>query len=325
MRNHTPGRLRVAFFGSPEFAVPTLRALIADDVFEVVLVVTQGAKGPSPVELAAIEASVPTYKPESLKDSAAREPIVSSAPDLFVVAAFGLIFRRSTLSVPRHGAINVHPSLLPKYRGASPMPAAIASGDRMTGVSLMVMDSGIDTGAVVSIETVAITDDDTTETLGRRLGAIGAEQVVRDIPRWLSGELIAVPQPTAGASLTRTLSKRDGWLDWRRPAIELERQVRAMWPWPRAWTTVDDSTIQVHHAQVAAESAVGLEPGSVLPLRKRIVVACGSGALELLVVEPAGRKRMTASAYLNGLRHPLLRLGGGRDDEDFRPLVTTIS
>jgi methionyl-tRNA formyltransferase len=161
--------VRVVFFGSPEFAVPILRALEADERFDIRLVVTQGVKRPSPVERAAIALGLPVYKPESLRGAAARAPLEDADADVFVVAAFGLIFRRSTLALPRLGCVNVHPSLLPRYRGASPIPAAIAACDTETGVSLMLMDTGIDTGAVISQSRLAIDATDTTESLAARL------------------------------------------------------------------------------------------------------------------------------------------------------------
>ncbi len=316
--------MRVVYFGSPEFAVPALRALAADDAFEVALVVTQGAKGASPVEIAANELGLPVYKPETLRDPASREPLSRSDADLFVVAAFGLIFGRKTLEIPRLGAINVHPSLLPKYRGASPIMAAIESGDEVTGVSLMVMDSGIDTGAVVSVEQVVVADDDTTSSLGQRLAEVAAWQAVRDIPRWANDELQAEPQPLTGASLTRPLTKADGWIDWTRHAVEIERHVRAMWPWPRAWTSVAESTIQIHEARVVDGNDLAIEPGTVISRRKQIVVACGTGALEVLTVEPAARRAMTAAAYLNGLRQPLTRLGDPAVAPAREPLIVPL-
>ena len=300
--------MRVVFFGSPQFAVPTLKALASERGFEIALVVTQAAKGESPVEQIAKRLDLPIYKPATLRDAASREPLAACDADLFVVAAFGLIFGRRTLEIPRLGSINIHPSLLPRYRGASPISAAIAAGDEETGVSLMVMDAGIDTGDVVSMERAQITADDTTESLGRRLAELGASQAARDIPLWATGALLASPQEIAGASLTRPLAKSDGWIDWSRPAKEIERHIRAMWPWPRAWTTVDGTQLQVHHA-AAVDSATPHEPGAVLRDKRRLVVATGDSALELLVVEPAGRRAMTAAAYLNGLRRPLTRLG----------------
>jgi methionyl-tRNA formyltransferase len=316
--------LRVVFFGSPEFAVPTLQSLAASPEFEVALVVTQAAKGTSPVEVVAERLGLPVYKPPTLRNYASRQPLISAEPDLFVVAAFGLIFRQRTLDIPRFGSINVHPSLLPKYRGASPIVAAIASGDRETGVALMVMDAGIDTGAVVSQERALVADDDTSESLSGRLASIGAEMVMRDIPRWVTGVLVATPQQGSPASLTRTLTKADGWIDWTRSAAEIERQIRAMWPWPRAWTTIDGSPIQVHGAKVVAVEHGIYEPGVVVSARRTLIVACGDNALEIQTVEPAGRRTMAASAYLNGLRAPIVRLGDAGAPEPLPPLIVPV-
>lgn len=317
--------MRTVFLGSPNFAVPILEALADSPAFEVVLVGTQGAKGPSPVENAANRRGLPVYRPATLRDAVSREPLVAAKADLFVVAAFGLILRQRTLDIPRLGAVNIHPSLLPKYRGASPIPATILSGDQETGVSLMIMDAGIDTGAVISVERAVVADDDTTESLGQRLAGIAASQAVRDIPRWAKGALRAIPQATHGASLTRTLAKADGLIDWHLPAEVIERRVRAMWPWPRAWTTTDGTLLQVHRATVVADDQANQAPGQVMASRKRIVVACGVGALELETIEPAGRKTMSAQAYLNGRRTPLERLGETVGVRRQPPLVTPIA
>ena len=317
--------LRVVYFGSPDFAVPILESLAASPAFDVALVVTQGAKGPSPVERAAAKFSLPVHKPTTLRDPESLRPLVRADADLFVVAAFGLIFRQRTLDIPRLGAINVHPSLLPRYRGASPVVAAIAAGDEETGVSLMVMNAGIDTGAVISTERVYIAPDDTTDSLGARLSGIGAAQAVRDIPRWVAGELIAAPQSNQAVSLTRTLTKADGWIDWTRSSEEIERHVRAMWSWPRAWTTVNGTPVQVHDAEVADIESRGHYPGAVIPERKRLIVSCGEGALELLTVEPAARRAMPASAYLNGLRAPVERVGDVGAPPRQEPLIVPVN
>ena len=316
--------LRVVYFGSPEFAVPTLQSLATSPTFDVALVVTQGAKGASPVEKTAQSLGLPVYKPATLRDPESRVPLIEAEADLFVVAAFGLIFRQRTLDIPRLGAVNVHPSLLPKYRGASPMTAAIEAGDTETGVSLMVMDPGIDTGAVISIEHAGVMSDDTTGSLGSRLADLGAAQAVRDIPRWVAGELSAVPQPNQNASLTRTLTKADGWISWSRPAVEIERHVRAMWPWPRAWTTIHGTPVQIHRAMISEVTIDAQTPGSVISARKQLIVACGEGALELVTVEPAGRRAMQANAYLNGLRAPLRRLGDAGAPPAQGPLIVPI-
>src|SRR5687767_15459973 len=184
----------------------------------------------------------------------------------------------------------------------------------------MVMDAGIDTGAVISQERAPVGDDDTSESLGGRLARLGAEMAVRDIPRWVEGKLVASPQRGPQASLTRTLTKADGWIDWTRPAVEIERQIRAMWSWPRAWTTVHGSPIQIHRAKVVTAENGGHEPGGVVVARRRLVVACGEDALEFETVEPAGRRTMAASAFLNGLRTPLVRLGDTGAPEPVPPL-----
>jgi methionyl-tRNA formyltransferase len=316
--------VQVIFFGSPDLAVPTLQSLATSPAFEVALVVTQAPKGKSPVEAAAERLGLPVYKPETLRDPASREPLIAAVPDLFVVAAFGLIFRQRTLDIPRHGSINVHPSLLPKYRGASPIVAAIASGDRETGVALMVMDTGIDTGAVISQERTEIALGDTSESLGGRLGRLGAEMAIRDIPRWVEGELVALPQQGPEASLTRTLTKADGWIDWTRPAVEIERHIRAMWPWPRAWTTVHASPIQIHDAAVVDVEDGVHEPGAVITERRKLIVACGESALEIDMIEPAGRRAMPAHAYLNGIRTPIVRFGQTGAPEPGPPLIIPI-
>jgi methionyl-tRNA formyltransferase len=316
--------LRVVFFGSPEFAVPTLQALATSPAFEVVLAVTQGAKDASSVERAAIELGIPVYKPATLRDAVSRDPLLAADADLFVVAAFGLIFRQRTLDIPRLGSINVHPSVLPSFRGASPIASAIALGRAETGVSLMLMDSGIDTGAVVSVERATINAEDTTESLGARLAIIGAGQAARDIPRWAAGELTSVPQKTKSASLTRTLTKADGWIDWTKPAIDIERHIRAMWPWPRAWTTIRGVPIQVHVAQLTDVMTRGTQPGAIISARKHLIVACGDSALELVTLEPAGRRSMPARAYLNGLRVPVDQLGDSGKPTPQPPLVVPV-
>ncbi|MFT4039622.1 MAG: methionyl-tRNA formyltransferase [Thermomicrobiales bacterium] len=315
-------KLRVVYFGSPEFAAPPLRALLASEAFDVPLVVTQAPKGVSPVERVAREHGLTVYKPDSLRSAASRQPLVEAGADLFVVAAFGLIFRQRTLDIPRLGALNIHPSPLPQYRGASPIMAAVLQGDRETGVCLMEMDAGIDTGAVVSFEPVVVADDDTTETLGLRLAEVAAAQLMRDAPRWVSGELRAQPQ-SGPATLTRTLTKGDGQIDWSRPASEIERHVRAMWPWPRAWTEVDGAPLQIHRAHVVTDAIVDQQPGATLLERKRLVAATGDGALELEIVEPAGRRAMAAAAYLNGRRTPIGRFSSG-ESLHRPPLITPV-
>jgi methionyl-tRNA formyltransferase len=294
--------LRIVFFGAPGYAVPTLRALAESPRFEIALVVTQpdrpagrGRKLTAPpVKLEANRLDLPIYQPESLRAPGARQPLIDAAADLFVVAAYGLIFGEKTLAIPRLGCLNLHASLLPQYRGASPISAAILNGDRETGVTLMVMERGLDTGPTLARVAVAIDPSDTTASLTEKLAGAGAELAVTAIPAFASGELSPVPQPS-GASLVRPMVKADGQLDFTRSADALARQVRAMWPWPRAWAILNGETIQIHRATVT-DPANGT-PGTITLSEKEPVVACGVGALRLDLVQLPGGKPMTGRHF----------------------------
>jgi methionyl-tRNA formyltransferase len=325
--------LRIAFFGTPEFAVPTLRRMAGDARFEVVLVVTQpdrpagrGRRVEAPmVKMVAEELGLPTYQPASLRGEDARQSLIEARADIFVVAAFGLILGPKTLALPRLGCINVHASLLPRYRGASPIAAAILNGDDRTGVTLMVMDRGLDTGPILAAAELAIAPDETTATLSQRLATLGADLTIDRLPVYAAGTLAPVPQPTSGVSLTRPLVKADGWLDWRHGAVALERQVRAMWPWPRAWTTLDSDPLQIHAAATRAVSRPDDDVGALLELDGLPVVDCGGGeALALDRVQPAGGKPMDGRAFLAGRHYALSqRLGatGAPASPDVPPIV----
>ena len=253
--------------GTPEFSVPALMRLIANDMCDVSLVVTQpdrpagrGKRLMSPaIKVTSDALGVKVVQTATLRDSGVRQRIIELEPDLIVVAAFGMILGRWILELPRYGCVNLHASILPKYRGANPIASAIAEGDDITGVSLMRMDRGLDTGPVYATAEVAISETDTTESLTPKLADAAGDLLIEHLPGLLQGDLHPVPQGE-GATLTRMMSKNDGWLDYARPAVELERQVRAMWSWPRAWTTNDDGErIQIHSADVLQE-AVG-KPG----------------------------------------------------------------
>ncbi len=302
--------VRVVFFGTPEYAVPTLIALAEDPRFTVVLVVTQpdrpAGRGhgllPPPVKVEAERRGLRVYQPESLRRHRDREPLIAANADVFVVAAYGLIFGKRTLALPRMGSLNLHASLLPKYRGASPVAAAILQGDRETGVSLMLMDEGLDTGPVVATATIAIDPADTTESLTAKLARVAARLAIEAIPRYVAGELPPVAQAPDGASRVRPLLKADGWMRWTQPAIALERQVRAMWPWPRAWTTTDAGPLQIHRASVVEIEGEFPSPGELNVAKDAVWVACGQGALRLDVVQPAGGKPMPGHVWAAGRR-----------------------
>ena len=332
-------RIRVVYFGTPAFAVPALWALAADERFEVVLVVTQpdrpagrGRKLVMPaVKEAAIEMGRPVYQPERLRTEAARQPLVDADADVFVVAAYGVIFGPKTLAIPRSGCLNLHASLLPAYRGASPIAAAIAEREPSTGVTLMQMETGLDTGPLLGAGAIDILATDTTGSLTLRLAEVGGQLATSLIPNWVAGEIEAIPQPD-GATLTRPMTKTDGWLDWSRPAVELEAQIRAMWPWPRTWTTIGadgdvSRVLQVHQAALRKQDAVypGHPPGTVIAGSGDLIVATGSGSLELrLIQEPGGRPIAGSALFASGrlLQGTVLGTSGAPDASS--PLVGPV-
>lgn len=296
---------RIVFLGTPSYACPALEHLTGRPDTEVVLVVTQpdrpagrGRRLQAPsVKSLALDLGLPLHQTATLRDASSRAPLVAAAPDLIVVAAFGLILGRSILSLPPLGCVNLHASLLPRYRGANPVAAAIRNGDRSTGVSLMRMERGLDTGAVYDWDVVDITHDDTTDSLTERLSHAGARVLERRLPDLLVGTAIAEEQGT-GATCTRPMVKDDGWVDWSGSALEIERHVRAMWPWPRAWTTLPNGTrLQVHAARVIPGNLAG-PPGSVVHAEGTVLVQCGSGALQLDRVQLAGGKPADRSVLL---------------------------
>ncbi len=331
--------IRVVFCGTPEFAVPALRALFADARFDVVLAVTQpdrpagrGRKLVMPaVKAAALDLGVPVHQPVGLRSEAERLPLVDARAGVFVVAAYGVIFGAKTLAIPRFGCLNLHASILPAYRGASPISAAIAERENRTGVTLMRMERGLDTGPMLGTRSLDIRPDDTTASLTARLAEVGALLAVDLIPGVVTGDVRPVPQ-AGTATLTRPLVKADGWLDWKRPAAELEAQVRAMWPWPRAWTTAGadsetDRILQVHRASLVEGSTDPVGPAGAILVdgHADVVVATGDGLLRLETVQEAGGRPLAASALRRSSRLEAGEILGGSGAPDRRsPLVTTI-
>ncbi|MGN6237306.1 methionyl-tRNA formyltransferase [Dyella sp.] len=305
MSGGTP--LRIVFAGTPEFSVPCLAACRASGA-EVVAVYTQpdrpAGRGrkltPSPVKQAALDAGIAVEQPESLKDTAAREQLAAYAPDLMVVVAYGLILPRKVLAIPRLGCWNVHASLLPRWRGAAPIQRAILAGDAESGVDLMQMEAGLDTGPVLLEKRTPIHADDTGGSLHDRLSQLGAEVLAEGLRRVLAGEsLAATAQPEAGVTYAHKLDKAEARLDFSRPARELELQVRAFDPWPVAEGQIAGETLRVWSAR-ALDLAHHATPGSVLAAgRDGIDVACGTGALRITALQRAGGKRVGAVDYLN--------------------------
>jgi methionyl-tRNA formyltransferase len=302
---------RIVFMGTPEFAVPVLEALA--DHHDLVGVITQpdrpagrgGANArpvPPPAKEAALARGLPVYQPSTLRTPEAVEQIARWRPDVVVVAAFGQILRPAVLTLPPHGCLNVHASLLPCYRGAAPIPAAILAGEPVSGVTLMVMDKGLDTGPILAQKEWPLAPDETTSSLAGSLARQGARLVVEILPYWLAGLLRPQPQDESQATWSRPLTKEDGLLDWSRPAVMLDRQVRACDPWPGTYTWLGNERLRILRAYPRREwSGEGL-PGQIVEAGARIGVVAGQGLLELLEVQLAGKKALTADLFARGRR-----------------------
>lgn len=302
---------RIIFMGTPEFAVPTLRALYeqsAANNWQIVGVVTQpdrpAGRGNkvifSPVKTYAVAQDLPLLQPANLrKEPAMVEALRALEPDLFVVAAFGQILRQEVLDIPPHGSINVHASILPAYRGASPITAALLNGDRETGNSIMLMDAGMDTGPVLVQAKTAIQPDDTTATLTERLATEGAQLLVATLPQWLAEGITPTQQDAlpGEVSICRMIKRSAGQIDWQQSAEQIERMTRAYAPWPSAYTTWQGQNFKIWRASVLPDVA---EPGLVVATAAGVAVGTGDGLLQLETVQPAGKRQMEVRNFLNG-------------------------
>lgn len=301
--------LRIVFMGSPEFALPSLQALAAWPTAQLVGVVTQpdrpAGRGrqltPPPVKTLAQQLNIPVIQPERLREKAAMQQLQAWAPDLIVVAAYGQILRPAVLDLPPHGCVNVHASLLPRWRGASPIVAAILHGDAEAGVTIMRMDPGMDTGPMLSRRSIPIQPDDTAASLSDKLSVLGADLLVETLPGYLDGSLQPKPQPEEGVTLAPLLEKSAGLLDFNEPADLLARKVRAYNPWPVASLPWKGGPLRVLRADVAAGKAS--KPAGVRILHDGLpAIVTSQGALVLEQVQPAGKKPMTGREFLQGAR-----------------------
>jgi methionyl-tRNA formyltransferase len=303
-----PAMSKIVFMGTPDFSVPSLKALI--ETQNVVGVVTQpdrpAGRGQqlksSPVKVVAEAAAIPVYQPKSLRKEAAAEPLREWNPDVIVVAAFGQILRPHVLELPPHGCLNIHASLLPRWRGASPIQHAIMAGDAESGICLMQMDVGLDTGPVFTCRATPISADDTAAALHDRLSEIGAALMRDSLDDILAGKLIAQPQNDTLSTYAPMISKENGRLDWTKSAVELDRQIRAMTPWPGAFTTWQGSVIKILKASPGSKTTTLAPPGFVLyDADERVTtVATGSGSLILETIQLAGKKAMSVADFIRG-------------------------
>lgn len=299
--------MRIIFMGTPDFAVGTLQALV-DAGHEVVLAVTQPDKPqgrkqiltPPPVKTAAQQAGIPVYQPVRVREQASIDYLRSFSPELIVVAAFGQILPKELLDMPRYGCINVHASLLPKYRGAAPIQWAILNGDATTGVTIMRMDVGLDTGDMIAKTELAIAPEDTGGSLFDRLAEAGAALCVQTIPSIVDGTAVYTPQDEAAATKVGQISKKDGRMDFTGTAIQLADQVRALNPWPSAYTSLNGKTLKIWSAAVRQENS-GEAAGCLAFVDKdSFGIQTGDGVLVCREVQYEGKKRMSAADFLRG-------------------------
>ena len=308
--------MRVVFMGTPEFAVPVLEALVGAPDVEVPGVVTPPdrpvgrGRNPvqSPVKSYALARSLPVLQPQSLRPEAAQRALASLSPDVIVVAAYGRILPPPVLAMPPHGCLNLHPSLLPRHRGPAPVVTAILEGDRSTGVTLMQLDQGMDTGPLISSQRVELTGSEDAETLTRRLFQLGARLLLDNLGPWVAGELTARPQIDAESTVTRKVERDDGRADWTMSAEQLERRCRAYKPWPGLYTQWDGKILKLLDVTVPEpEGGTGdvgdLPPGSVAQTdwgEAPFGVVTGQGILGLKNVQLEGRKAVTAAEFARG-------------------------
>ncbi len=303
--------LRVIFMGSAGLACASLQALVDAGFCDVIAVVTQPDKRqgremkslPTPVGELSAALGIETHKPDRARDVAFIETIRLLNPDLVVVVAYGQILPQALLDIPRHGCLNVHTSILPKYRGAAPIQWAIVEGEPETGVTIMKMDAGLDTGDVVSESRTPISAGDNGQTLHDRLAVMGAELLVNTIPGYVAGTIVPRPQPGEGFTYARKIAKKDGLIDWSRSAREIFNQVRGFTPWPGAFTHLPDvkapKLLKVWKVEML-DRPLG-RPGEVLEADgDRLVIGCAEGALRILELQKEGSRRMSTQEFLSG-------------------------
>ncbi len=301
-------KYKIVYMGSPAFAIPPLEGLVEKE--DVLVVITQPDKpkgrglklSPCPVKEWAISKGLEVLSPQKLKDPEFLEKLKNFSPDLIVVCAYGKILPKEVLEVPKFGCWNIHASLLPKYRGASPINYAILNGEKETGITIMLMDEGLDTGPILLQKKIPIEEEETAITLAEKLSWLGKEAICEAIKLHREGKLSPTPQPEEGVSYAPLIKKQDAFFEFSEPAIQIERKVRAFLPWPVAHTKIEGKLLKVYRAK-AQDIKESTPPGTVLSISKDgVLVKCGEGAILLQEVQLEGKKKVSAHAFACGKR-----------------------
>lgn len=293
----------VVFMGTPDFAVPALKLLIQHH--NVLGVVTQPDRPAgrsrqvqmSPVKQVALDAGIPVFQPEKIRRPEAIEELRQWSPDVYVVAAFGQILPQTVLDIPPHGSVNIHASLLPRWRGAAPIQAAIRAGDTETGITIMKMDAGLDTGPILRQQAIPIAPDETGQSLHDKLAALGGNLLIETLPGYLSGEIQPQPQDDSLATLAPRIQKEEGHIDWTQPAVHIERTVRAFTPWPGTYSLWNGKQLKIHSGEIGEGN---LETGRVAESRGRIAIGTGDGLFLPTRVQLEGRSAVSIDDFVRG-------------------------
>lgn len=303
--------IRIIFCGTPEFAVPFLKSVAGDADFEIVSVITQPDKPtgrkqiltPPPVKILAQKNNFRIFQPESLKNNPELvESLKSISPDLIIVVAFGQLIPKEILAIPARGSINVHPSLLPKYRGASPVQSAILNGDKNTGITIMLMDEKMDHGPILAQKELALSGDETNESLHQTMAKIGSKLLLETAKSFLEESIQPQEQNHDLAVFCRPITRNDAKIDWRDPAEKIERKIRAFQPWPGTWTILSDKRLKIFPPAIVIKDKNNekLEAGKIMAENKKIIVACGEDYLEIKKMQIEGKKEISADDFLRG-------------------------
>lgn len=304
---------KIIFMGTPAFSVPILEALTESE-YEVIAVVTQpdrpvGRKKvltASPVKEAALKLGLPVFQPEKISGSSEMDALIALEPDLIVTAAFGQFLPQKLLSVPKYGAVNVHASLLPKYRGGAPVHYALIKGEKETGVSIMYMEKKMDAGDILSQKSLEITKDDDVGSLFDRLSLLGKELLMETLPKLLAGNITPIKQDEAEVTYSPNIKRAEEIVDWNKPAAEIDYQVRGMRPWPVAYTLLEGKRLKLWDVRPTEETTTAT-PGTIIRIEKdAIYIACGEHTVaKLNEIQPAGKSKMTVTAFLSGVGNQL--------------------